>query len=177
MKGGAVDPGSRFTIRRARVEDAPTLAAAERAVARTPGQLASRPEELHDESFRERIAALEANESALYVVVEGEAGIVGHAVVEPHKLASVSHVVFLTIVIHEGHQGQGLGRFLMGHLVDWARRNPRVEKFELQVRASNERAIRLYQSLGFVEEGRKTRRLKFGPGDYRDDIYMALWVG
>lgn len=166
-----------FTIRAARVDDAPILAAAERQVARVPGRLASRPEELRDESFRDRIAQLADNEAALYVVVEGEQGIVGHAVVEPHKLANVSHVVFLTIVIHEGHQGQGLGRRLMEHVIAWARANPRVEKFELQVRSSNTRAIRLYQSLGFVEEGRKTRRLKYGAGDYQDDVYMAMWVG
>jgi putative acetyltransferase len=45
------------------------------------------------------------------------------------------------------------------------------------VRSSNEGAIALYRSLGFVEEGRKTRRLKVGAGEYLDDVYMALWVG
>jgi ribosomal protein S18 acetylase RimI-like enzyme len=39
------------------------------------------------------------------------------------------------------------------------------------------RAIALYRSLGFAEEGRKTRRLKIGPNEYIDDLYMALWVG
>lgn len=48
---------------------------------------------------------------------------------------------------------------------------------ERQVRASNEPAMALYRSLGFVEEGRKTRRLKLGPDAYLDDVYMALWVG
>jgi ribosomal protein S18 acetylase RimI-like enzyme len=58
-----------------------------------------------------------------------------------------------------------------------ARSNPRVEKVEPQVRSSNERAIALYRSFGFVEEGRKTRRLKIGANEYFDDVYMALWVG
>ncbi|MFY0534332.1 GNAT family N-acetyltransferase [Nannocystis pusilla] len=52
-----------------------------------------------------------------------------------------------------------------------------MEKVELHVRSVNARAIELYRSLGFVEEGRKTRRLKIGPNAYFDDIYMALWVG
>lgn len=65
----------------------------------------------------------------------------------------------------------------MNELVSWARANPRVEKIELQVRSSNAGAIALYRSLGFVEEGRKTRRLKLGPNEYIDDVYMALWVG
>jgi hypothetical protein len=46
----------------------------------------------------------------------------------------------------------------------------------LQVRSSNTLAIKLYESLGFAEEGRKTKRLKYGPDDYQDDVYMALWV-
>jgi ribosomal protein S18 acetylase RimI-like enzyme len=65
----------------------------------------------------------------------------------------------------------------MNELLSWARSNPRVEKVELQVRSSNVGAIALYRSLGFVEEGRKTRRLKISADEYIDDVYMALWVG
>lgn len=67
-----------------------------------------------------------------------------------------SHVVWLTIAVHEGHQRRGVGRLLMNELLAWARSNPHVEKVELQVRSSNEPAIALYRLLGFVEEGRKT---------------------
>lgn len=166
----------RTRIRPARLEDAPILAAAEREIAKVPGQLASRPEELKDEAFSEKIGALAKLDTAAYVVIESDDVIAGHAIVEPHRLANLGHVVFLTLAIHDGHQGKGLGRILMEHLIAWARANPKIEKFELQVRASNDRAIKLYESLGFVEEGRKIKRLKFGPGDYRDDVYMALWV-
>ena len=38
----------------------------------------------------------------------------------------------------------------------------------------NEAAIALYRSLGFVEEGRWTRRLRLPNGDYLDDVCMAL---
>ena len=65
----------------------------------------------------------------------------------------------------------------MNDLLRWAQSNPSVEKLELQVRSSNDPAIALYRSLGVVEEGRKTRRLKTGPKEYLDDVYMALWVG
>ena len=101
----------------------------------------------------------------------------GHAILEPHKLASTSHVVALTIVIHEGYQGNGIGRTLMRYLIDWAKANPKIEKIELHVRSSNVRAIHLYTSLGFIEEGRKTRQIKYGANDYQDNVYMALWVG
>jgi ribosomal protein S18 acetylase RimI-like enzyme len=164
-------------IRRARGEDAPLLAAAQRVIAKVPGKLAPRPDEIDDDAFRDTILRLDDGVHGIYLVAERAGAIVGHAFFEPLPLAATSHVVRLTIAVHEGHQRLGVGRALMNELLVWARSNPRVEKVELQVRASNLGAIALYRSLGFVEEGRKTRRLKLGPSEYVDDIYMALWVG
>jgi ribosomal protein S18 acetylase RimI-like enzyme len=167
------------SIREARREDAPLLAAAERAIASVPGRLASRPDEIDDDAVRKKILDLDDRGRGIYLVAEHAGTVVGHAFLEPlpFSLAATSHVVRLLIAVHEGHQRQGVGRALINELLRWARSNPRVEKVELQVRSSNESAIALYRSLGFVEEGRKTRRIKIGPNEYLDDVYMALWVG
>jgi RimJ/RimL family protein N-acetyltransferase len=164
-------------VRKARREDAPVLAAAERAIASVLGRLASIPDEIDDDAVRKKILDLNGCSRGIYLVAEHEGTVVAHAFLEPLSLATTSHVVRLTIAVHEGHQRRGFGRALMSELLSRARSNPRVEKVELQVRASNERAIALYRSFGFVEEGRKTRRLKIGPNEYLDDVYMALWVG
>jgi putative acetyltransferase len=165
------------SIREARRQDAPLLAAAERAIAIVPGKLASRPDEIDDDAVRQKIVDLDHRGRGIYLVAERAGAVVGHAFLESLPLAATSHVVRLMIAVHEGHQRQGVGRALMNELLRWARSKPRVEKVELQVRSSNEGAIALYRSLGFVEEGRKTRRLKVGAGEYLDDVYMALWVG
>jgi len=165
------------SIREARGEDAPLLAAAERAIASVPGTLASRPDEIDDEGVRRKILDLDDRGRGIYLVAERAGTVVGHALLEPLSLAATSHVVRLTIAVHEGHQRQGVGRALMHEILRWARSNPRVEKVELQVRSSNDGAIALYRSFGFVEEGRKTRRLRIGPNESLDDVYMALWVG
>ena len=166
-----------LSIRKARPDDAPLLAAAERAIASVPGRLASRPDEIHDDAVQKVIVDLNERGRGHYLVAEHAGTIVGHALLESLPLAVTSHVVRLTIAVHEGHQRRGVGRALMNALLFWARSNPRVEKVELQVRSSNEPAIAPYRSLGFVEEGRKTRRLKLGPDEYLDDVYMSLWVG
>jgi ribosomal protein S18 acetylase RimI-like enzyme len=106
-----------------------------------------------------------------------EARIVGHAMLDPMVLRSTAHIAQLTIVVHAGFEGRGIGRALMNHLIDWARGEPSVQKVELRVRHENERAIRLYRSLGFSEEGRFERRIKLADGRYLDDVAMALWVG
>jgi RimJ/RimL family protein N-acetyltransferase len=166
-----------LSIRRARPEEAPLLAAAERVIASVPGRLASRPEEIDDDAVRRLILELNDRGRGNYLVAEHEGALVGHALLEPLPLAVTAHVVRLTIAVHEGHQGRGAGRALMNALLAWARSDPRFEKVELQVRSTNERAVALYRALGFVEEGRKTRRLKIRPDEYIDDVYMALWVG
>jgi ribosomal protein S18 acetylase RimI-like enzyme len=164
-------------IRKARVEDATALVEAEKEIAKTPGRLVSRPEELQLASFQDKIRSLNANDCALYVVLEENGELVGHALLDQYKLIALAHVVTLTLAIHEGHQGKGHGRLLMEHLIAWAKAQPTIEKIELQVRSRNTRAVKLYESLGFQEEGRKLKRLKYGPNDYQDDIYMGLWVG
>lgn len=168
---------SNSLIRDARAEDAHELAEAQRVIARIPGRLASVPSELKDEIFRERIIRLNDGGAGKFIVIEANGEMVGHALLEPLKLAVTSHVVDLTIAVHEGFQGMGFGKKLLSHLIDWARSNPKVERVELRVRSSNTRAIELYKKLGFIEEGRMIKRLKIGPGSYIDDFVMALWVG
>lgn len=164
-------------VRDARPEDAPILAEAQRTIARTPGRLASRPEEIVDEALREAIVKLTSDDRGAFLVAECAGAPIGHALLKPRDLAVTAHVVDLSLVVHEGHQGKGIGKKLMTALIARSKERPRVEKIELHVRSSNERAIGLYRALGFVEEGRKTRRIKLGPTEYLDDVYMALWVG
>lgn len=168
---------SEYKIRDAQIEDAATLAKGEREIAKTPGYLASRPHELKDISFREKIVSLSKSENGKYVVIESEGEIVGHALLDPLKLEVTAHVVDLTIAIYEGRQGNGFGRSLLAHLIEWAKLNPNIEKIMLHVRSSNQRAIELYQKMGFLVEGVRIKQIKLGPNSYVDNIAMALWVG
>ena len=59
-----------YIIRDARIEDANILAAAEREIAKVPGRLASRPHELKDEAFREKISTLIKSDTGKYIVNE-----------------------------------------------------------------------------------------------------------
>ena len=165
------------TIRLARIEDAPLLARAEREIARAPGFLASRPAELVDERFAQKIAALAGADHGRYVVAEVDGQVVGHALLDPLTLAATRHVTHLNLVVHPGWQRRGVGRQLLEHVIAWARSAPAVEKIELHVRSSNSVAQALYRKVGFTEVGRWRRRLKLGPGQYLDDVAMELWVG
>lgn len=166
-----------ISVRDAQVTDAATLCNAEKTWAEKPGYLVSQPTELETESFARRIRELSESSKGLYVVALGEDhGIVAHALLDPMGLRALSHIVRLTIVIHPSFEGKGVGKLLMERLVQWAKETEGVEKIELLVRSTNERAISLYKKFGFIEEGRLTKRIKIADGKYIDDISMGLLV-
>ena len=148
------------------------LCAAERETARIPGRLLSQPQELSEGAFARTIAEL-ANVGS-YLVAERDGAVVGHAFLEAAgPLLALAHVRTLTICVHPGRTGQGVGRALMHALLDWVRAHPQVERVELRVRETNPGAIHLYERCGFVEETRFRRRVKLPDGALIDDIGMT----
>ncbi len=61
-------------------------------------------------------------------------------------------------------------------LIGWAEASPLIEKISLSVFATNVDAIRLYQRLGFVEEGRQPHEFKVGADEYTDNVLMCRFV-
>jgi RimJ/RimL family protein N-acetyltransferase len=66
---------------------------------------------------------------------------------------------------------------MLASLLEWAHADGRVGKVELNVRASNAEAIRLYLRHGFEQEGRLRRRVKLPDGSLVDDLVMGLGIG
>jgi len=90
-------------------------------------------------------------------------------------IAVFDHVLTdLTIVVHPDHQGKKLGRTIFTIFLNEIHNSrPDVGKVELIARESNKKAIALYQSLGFLIEGRLELRIKNDSGNYEADIPMG----
>lgn len=86
--------------------------------------------------------------------------------------AGEAHV--LNLCIGPNYRGRGLGRHLLGRLLDIARWNG-AERVFLEVRPSNPLAKALYESVGFSEIGRRPRYYPAHSGR-EDAIVMALNV-
>jgi diamine N-acetyltransferase len=85
-----------------------------------------------------------------------------------------SNVSGLGIGIYDpAYLGQGYGREAIALIVDWAFRIQNYRRIWLETSATNERAIRCYRSVGFIEEGR-LREHEFLDGQYVDSIVMGL---
>ncbi|WP_409310309.1 ribosomal protein S18-alanine N-acetyltransferase [Pectobacterium sp. B1J-3] len=87
----------------------------------------------------------------------------------------LDEATLFNIAVHPDHQRQGLGRELLEYLIaDMERRD--ILTLWLEVRASNARAIALYESLGFNEVS--IRRDYYPTVQGREDaIIMALPLG
>jgi ribosomal protein S18 acetylase RimI-like enzyme len=93
----------------------------------------------------------------------------------PFDVATSKHVITdFTIVVHPDFQGKKLGRTLFTIFLEEIGRNRTdIGKVELFVRESNSKAIALYQSMGFLIEGRMEMRVKTIQGLYEADIAMG----
>jgi ribosomal-protein-alanine N-acetyltransferase len=74
-----------------------------------------------------------------------------------------------SIAVHPVHRGEGWGKQLLGAFLDRAARR-RARVVWLEVRVSNEAAIRLYQGCGFRATGRRPRYY----GDGEDALIFRL---
>lgn len=101
--------------------------------------------------------------------VQGTAGL--HAVGASLR---VRHAMNVSLAVHPDWQGRGLGWALLTALIDYADRWAGVLRLQLHVYADNTRAIRLYEGLGFVTEGR-LRGESLRDGHYVDTLTMARW--
>jgi len=92
-----------------------------------------------------------------------------------NDIKAFNHVLGdLTLVVHPAFQGKKIGRTIFTiFLEEIARNRPDVGKVELIARESNRTAIGLYQSLGFMIEGRLEMRIKTTQGSYEADIPMG----
>jgi ribosomal-protein-alanine N-acetyltransferase len=82
-------------------------------------------------------------------------------------------VHLLNIAVARAHQGRGYARRMLERLVELARDGNR-SSISLEVRVSNARAIRLYESIGFVAAG---RRREYYQNDREDALIMVMDIG
>jgi putative acetyltransferase len=179
----ALKNGQSGWLRAARLEDGEALYAVERAivasgegVVRTLGGMP--PAQEFVAHYRQIFqSALTGDQGITLLAVRDGGAIAGSATAKRLGPDLVDHVAVVSVGVHPEHQGLGLGRHLMEGILRWAREGEAagaIERLELYVHADNERALALYQALGFVVEGRRRGFVKTPAGGRRDDLVMGL---
>ena len=165
-------------FRTAEISDIPGIVKLYKAVAKTPGGLARLEHEITEDYVANFLK--KSLDNGLIIVGELESN-PGDLIAEVHGykpgLQCFSHVFGdVTFCVHPDHQGKGIGRTIFTIFLDEIANNrPDIGKVELYTGENNRKAIGLYQSLGFLIEGRMEMRFKTPGGSYEADIPMG-WV-
>jgi len=114
------------------------------------------------DSFRKE---LEENRVARYLVAEVDGQTVGYA--GAWIVMDESHIT--NIAVAEAFRGQGIGKKLTAALLQYLS-NLGAGYATLEVRVSNQRAIRMYQSLGFESVGKRKKYYE----DNGEDAYLMV---
>lgn len=109
----------------------------------------------------------------LFLVAEMDGQIVGTLTFFCGKRNRNRHVGEFGMNVMRAYWGKGIGKSMLQHLIKWAKESGEVRKINLRVRSDNERAIRLYNGLGFVEEGVLRREICIA-GQFYDTVAMGL---
>ena len=113
----------------------------------------------------------EAPPNAHRLVAEVDGRVVGSLMLEVGRWRT-AHLGRLGMMVHDDHQGRGVGTALMAAAVDLADNWLGLRRVELEVYTDNAPALRLYRKFGFEIEGTK-RHYALRNGQYVDAHVMA----
>ncbi|MFF2449162.1 GNAT family N-acetyltransferase [Neobacillus sp. NPDC058068] len=168
-----------FIVRTGKIEDTKTVLEIQKSVVSEGKYLIAYPEEFTKtlSQQQEWVQSILDNENETLIVAEKDGEVVGWIVFQttPNR-KRLSHTGSFGMMIRRGFREQGIGKILLNALLEWAEKNPLIEKVSLGVFSTNSRAISLYKKMGFIEEGRKINEFKFNDNEYVDDILMYKLV-
>jgi RimJ/RimL family protein N-acetyltransferase len=122
----------------------------------------------HVESF---VRGNVASDVAQFVALDDHR-VVGWADIVPAPTYAIAHRGSVGMGVLPGYRGRGIGRRLLEACIAkaWSKG---ITRIELEARADNSHAIRLYEHLGFTQEGVKHRGMRID-GEYYDTVQMSL---
>jgi ribosomal protein S18 acetylase RimI-like enzyme len=119
----------------------------------------------------EQVRQFQATSGLIQFVAAREDEVVGWCDVNPKSQEGMRHCAVLGMGLLPDYRGQGLGQRLLQEVLSAARESG-ITRVELEVFATNTAAIKLYERLGFVHEGRK-RGARILDGRTEDMLCMA----
>jgi RimJ/RimL family protein N-acetyltransferase len=165
-----------YVIRPAEPEDAQalydfgeTLLSESKFLLRSPGERARSADEM-----RMVIERFKELSNHLLLNAWHGAAVVGEGVVMGGEFVRNRRTGVIGLGILQSHGGKGLGRAFLGRLEAFGAKVP-LHRLELTVMANNERAQKLYKSVGYGVEGTKRDSL-FIDDQYGDEIIMSKFL-
>ena len=177
MKTIRLSKGQVLSIREAVIQDAASMIRYLERIAQDTEFLTFGPGELtmsvNDEEKLLEESCKFKNKVTLVAEVENE--IIGCLTFRGGPRPRNEHAGEFGISVLKDYWGQGIGSTMIEETIEWAKVSNVVRKINLLVRIDNERAVRIYEKLGFMREGVISRGV-FISDQFYDYIYMGYLV-
>ncbi|MBD2756083.1 GNAT family N-acetyltransferase [Spirosoma validum] len=161
-------------IRKATCQDKKSIVDLHRKVARISQGIARTEAEITDQYVDGLFSTIERH-GLMLVAIDATNQLVAEIHASKYGLHIFDHILTgLTIAVHPDYQGKGVGKMLFRAFLDEVQQTfPEVGRVELESRASNQKSISLYHSLGFVQEGRMKNKTRNMDGSFENSLLMA----
>ncbi|MGX7108714.1 GNAT family N-acetyltransferase [Facklamia miroungae] len=165
-----VEEEIKLSIRQAQVKDARAILGLMRHIGKETKYLTTGPEGLPLDVKQERdlIRKYELSEKSLLLVVEVDDQLIGMGNLANLSNRKQNHIAEIGVSLVREYWGYGIGRMIVEELMGFAERVG-ISVLCLEVVTENQRAVQLYQSLGFEIKGTLSQRLRHG--HFYFDVY------
>jgi RimJ/RimL family protein N-acetyltransferase len=134
-------------------------------ITRSPGETMTLEEE---QAF---LAANQTADNALFLIaITPEDEVIGVAGLHGGRRKAVRHNGGVGISVNREWRDKGVGTALLRHMIEWAKASNVITRIELEVMTHNERAMHVYEKLGFKLEGKRLAAM------YKDGGYIDIYV-
>jgi RimJ/RimL family protein N-acetyltransferase len=125
----------------------------------------------YDSEFNQ-IDTLNQQKNSLLLVAVLDKQIIGNLDIFGNQRQRLYHTGMLGMGIHNDFQNKGVGSKLMQATIDWGKQNEFIKLLTLEVYASNQSAIHLYEKFGFEQSG-QVNNFFYQDGRYFDKLGMV----
>ncbi|WP_170061454.1 GNAT family N-acetyltransferase [Rummeliibacillus pycnus] len=119
---------------------------------------------------RKIIQAFNKKQRSTFFVAEEKERLIGYIGIMAGDLQRTKHIGRLVIGVSQQSRGLGIGTKLFQEVFEWIREK-HFSRLELTVLVSNDVAIKLYEKMGFVKEGKRIDSLLID-GQFVDEWCM-----
>lgn len=119
---------------------------------------------------KEAIEGVLSEVRSTFFVAESAGNLAGFIVAFAGKMKRNNHSAYIALGVHDAFYGQGIATSLLERVFEWANEMG-ISRLELTVIKDNEKAINLYQKMGFQIEGEKIHSLMID-GQPANEYYM-----
>ena len=177
MKKLLLKDGRTFTLRNAQKSDATAIVDFYNSISGETDFLSFGEGEFNrsNKDQEEIIEKFNEQDNGVCLITEMDNNIMGVITFSGESRPRIKHTGEFGIGIAKPYWGLGLGRIMIEALIEWAKESKVVRKIDLRTRTDNAKAIGLYESLGFIMEGKITRDCLVNNTFY-DSYIMGLQI-